>query len=50
MSKQWFVVHAYSNYEMRVREALQERIERLGLQEYFGEILIPTEEVVEMRE
>lgn len=50
MSKQWFVVHAYSNYEMRVRDALKERIERLGLQEYFGEILIPTEEVVEMRE
>ncbi len=50
MSKQWFVVHAYSNYEMRVREALKERIERYGLEEHFGEILIPTEEVVEMRE
>lgn len=50
MSKQWFVVHAYSNYEMRVREALRERIERFGLEEHFGEILIPTEEVVEMRE
>ena len=44
------MVHAYSNYEMRVREALRERIERFGLEEYFGEILIPTEEVVEMRE
>jgi len=50
MAKQWFVVHAYSNYEMRVREALKERIERFGLEEHFGEILIPTEEVVEMRE
>jgi len=50
MAKQWFVVHAYSNYEMRVRESLKERIERYGLEEYFGEILIPTEEVVEMRE
>jgi len=50
MSKQWFVVHAYSNYEMRVKEALKERIERYGLQDYFGEILVPTEEVVEMRE
>ncbi len=50
MAKQWFVVHAYSNYEMRVKEALKERIERYGLQEFFGEILIPTEEVVEMRE
>jgi len=50
MAKQWFVVHAYSNYEMKVRAALEERIERFGLQEFFGEILIPTEEVVEMRE
>jgi len=50
MAKQWFVVHAYSNYEMRVREALKERIERFGLEEHFGEILIPTEEVVEMKE
>ena len=50
MSKQWFVVHAYSNYEMRVKEALKERIERYGLEDSFGEILIPTEEVVEMRE
>ncbi len=50
MSKQWFVVHAYSNYEMRVKEALKERIERYGLEDLFGEILIPTEEVVEMRE
>ncbi|GAA0413776.1 transcription termination/antitermination protein NusG [Cocleimonas flava] len=50
MSMQWFVVHAYSNYEMRVKEALKERIERYGLQDSFGEILIPTEEVVEMRE
>lgn len=50
MSMQWYVVHAYSNYEMKVREALKERIERFGLEEFFGEILIPTEEVVEMRE
>jgi len=46
----WYVVHAYSNYEMRVKAALEERIERLGLQEYFGSIMIPTEEVVEMRD
>ena len=50
MSMQWFVVHAYSNYEMRVREALKERIERYELEASFGEILIPTEEVVEMKE
>ncbi len=46
----WYVVHAYSNYEMRVKAAIEERIERLGLQEFFGSIMIPTEEVVEMRE
>jgi len=50
MSMHWYVVHAYSNYEMRVKAALEERIERLGLQEFFGSIMIPTEEVVEMRD
>ncbi len=49
MAKQWYVVHAYSNYEYQVKKALEERIERLGMQEFFGEILVPTEEVVEMR-
>jgi transcriptional antiterminator NusG len=46
----WYVVHAYSNYEMRVKADLEERIERLGLQDFFGSIMIPTEEVVEMRD
>jgi transcriptional antiterminator NusG len=46
----WYVVHAYSNYEMRVKADLEERIERLGLQNFFGSIMIPTEEVVEMRD
>jgi transcriptional antiterminator NusG len=46
----WYIVHAYSNFEHRVKAALEERIERMGLQEKFGEILVPTEEVVEMRE
>jgi transcriptional antiterminator NusG len=46
----WYVVHAYSNYEHKVKQSLQERIERYGLEDKFGEILIPTEEVVEMRE
>ncbi len=50
MSLQWYVVHAYSNYEHKVRESLKERIARYGLEDKFGEILIPTEEVVEMRE
>jgi len=42
-------VHAYSQFEARVKVSLEERIERAGMQELFGEILIPTEEVVEMR-
>ena len=50
MPLQWYVVHAYSNYEHKVKSSLEERIKRHGLQERFGEILVPTEEVVEMRE
>jgi transcriptional antiterminator NusG len=50
MSMRWYVVHAYSQYENNVMKALKERINRAGLQEKFGEILVPTEEVVEMRE
>ena len=49
MSKQWYVVHAYSGFEHKVCEYLKERIERLGMQDFFGEILVPTETVVEMR-
>jgi transcription termination/antitermination protein NusG len=50
MALRWYVVHAYSNFEHRVREALTERIKRDGLEHKFGEILVPTEEVVEMRD
>jgi len=50
MAKRWYVVHAYSGFENRVKQSLLERIERSGLQEKFGEIMVPTEEVVEMRE
>ena len=49
MSKRWYVVQAYSGYEKRVATQLQERVERFGKQDLFGEILVPTEEVVEMR-
>jgi transcriptional antiterminator NusG len=44
------VVHAYSNFEHRVAEALRDRIKRDGFEARFGEILVPTEEVVEMRD
>jgi len=50
MAKHWYVVHAYSGFEQQVKRSLEERIKRKGLEEHFGEILVPTEEVVEMRE
>ncbi|POZ52934.1 transcription termination/antitermination protein NusG [Methylovulum psychrotolerans] len=49
MSLRWYVVHAYSNFENKVKQSLEERIKRDGLEQYFGKILVPTEEVVEMR-
>jgi transcriptional antiterminator NusG len=49
MSKRWYVVHAYSGYEKHVMRALLERIKLAGMEESFGEILVPTEEVVEMK-
>ena len=50
MALQWYVVHAYSNYEHKVKSSLIERVRRAGLEQKFGEVLVPTEEVVEMRE
>ncbi|OMH39009.1 transcription termination/antitermination protein NusG [Motiliproteus sp. MSK22-1] len=50
MSKRWYVVHAYSGYEKHVMRSLKERIELHEMQDLFGDILVPTEEVVEMRE
>ena len=46
MNKQWYVVHAYSGYENKVREALLERIERFGMEELFGKIMVPSEELL----
>ncbi len=50
MAMRWYVVHAYSQYENSVMKALKERISRAGLQERFGDILVPTEEVVEIKD
>lgn len=50
MAMKWYVVHAYSQYENRVKKSLGERIQRHGLQDRFGDILVPTEEVVEIKE
>jgi transcriptional antiterminator NusG len=49
LSKRWYVVHAYSGFEAQVKRSLEERVRRAGMQDYFGDILVPTEEVVEMR-
>ena len=49
MSKCWYVVHVYSGMEKSVHKAMLERIERAGLQNYFGQILVPSEEVVESK-
>lgn len=50
MAFHWYVVHAYSGFEHQVKRSLQERVKRAGMEEKFKEILVPTEEVVEMRE
>ena len=50
MTKRWYVVHAYSGFENQVKKALEERVARAGMEDEFGEILVPTEEVVEMKE
>jgi transcriptional antiterminator NusG len=50
MALQWYVVHAYSGFENQVKRALEDRVARAGMEDLFGEILVPTEEVVEMRD
>ena len=47
---QWYVVHAYSGFENTVKRSLEDRINRNGMGDKFGQILVPTEEVVEMRD
>jgi transcriptional antiterminator NusG len=49
VAKRWYVVHAYSGFEHQVQRALDSRIARAEMQEKFGQVLVPTEEVVEMR-
>lgn len=50
MSKRWYVVHVYSGMEKSVRKALEERIQRAELEDYFSQILVPSEEVVEIKD
>lgn len=48
--KQWYIVHTYSGYEQKVRDSLKQRADAMGMSEEIEEILIPTEEVVEVRD
>lgn len=49
MAKQWYIVHTYSGFERKVEESLRSRIQAYGMEEGFGQILVPTEDVVEMK-
>jgi len=49
MAKRWYVIQAFSGFESTVKRSLEERIARSGLQDYFGEVMVPTEEVVEVK-
>lgn len=48
MARQWYILHTYSGFEEQVKTAMLERIKQAGQEESFGEILVPTEQVVEM--
>jgi transcription termination/antitermination protein NusG len=50
MAKNWYIIHTYSGFEKKVAEALRSRAEAEGLAGQFGEVLIPTEDVIEMRQ
>lgn len=50
MALHWYVVHAYSGFENQVKRSLDERVKLSGLEEMFGDVMVPTEEVVEMRD
>jgi transcriptional antiterminator NusG len=49
MAKRWYIVHAYSNFEKKVAESIKERAKAAGLDHLFDEVLVPAEEVVEVR-
>ncbi len=49
MSKNWYIIHAYSGFERKVAETLRSRVEAAGLADKVGEILVPSEDVMEMR-
>lgn len=50
MPKNWYIIHTYSGFEKKVAETLKSRVAAAGLVEQFGEIMVPTEDVIEMRQ
>ena len=50
MAKNWYVIHTYAGYEGRVRASLGERATQMGLQEELGQVLVPTEDVIEIKD
>jgi len=50
MAKNWYIVHTYSGFEKKVAETLRSRVEAAGLTDQFGEIMVPSEDVIEMRQ
>jgi transcriptional antiterminator NusG len=50
VTKSWYIIHSYSGFEKKVAETLRSRAEAAGLQDYFGEIMVPTEDVLEVRQ
>ena len=50
MPKNWYIIHTYSGFEKKVAETLKSRVDAAGLADRFGEIMVPTEDVIEMRQ
>ena len=49
MTKRWYIVHAYSNFENKVADSIKEQAAQKGLNDLFEQVLVPTEEIIEMR-
>ena len=49
MAKRWYIVHAYTNFERKVADAIKERAKAAGIEHLFEEVLVPTEDIVEVR-
>jgi len=49
MAKRWYIIHTYSNFEKKVMESLKEQAAQKGLEDFFEQVIVPTEEVVEIR-